>query len=178
VLKCAANEDVLTLRAEDKPNELSLSFEDTKQDRISQFSLKLMDIDQAYLSIPETEYTASITMPSSELQRICRDFNTLSDSVTVEATKDGILFSAEGDVGSGSVHLKPYSDLENKDKSVTINVSEPASLKFNLKYFNNITRAASLSSTVQIQMCNDLPAEIEFKLPNGYVRYYFAPKYE
>ena len=39
-----------------------------------------MDIDQEHLAIPETEYAATVEMPSSEFQRICRDLNALSES--------------------------------------------------------------------------------------------------
>ncbi|ANB12811.1 proliferating cell nuclear antigen [Sugiyamaella lignohabitans] len=135
-----------------------------------------MDIDQEYLTIPEAEYTASITMPSADLQRICRDFKAISESIKIVADKEGVTFIAEGDLGDGSIHLKPYTDLENKDNSVIINIGEPASLSFNLSYFNNICKASSLSSTVTLDLCDDLPSQIEFKLPNGHLRYYFAPK--
>lgn len=176
VLKCAGNDDVLTLRAEDKGGELSLTFEDPKQDRISEFNLRLMDIDQDYLGIPESDYTASITLPSAELQRILRDLKSMAEAVTVEADKEGVRFSAEGDLGKGSVQLKPYTDIEDGDKSVIINISEPVSLSFNLQYFVNICKASALANQVTLQMSNGMPAEIEYKLPNGYVRYYFAPK--
>jgi proliferating cell nuclear antigen len=39
-----------------------------------------MDIDQEHLAIPETEYAATVEMPSMEFQRICRDLNALSES--------------------------------------------------------------------------------------------------
>jgi proliferating cell nuclear antigen len=176
ILRCSANDDVLTLRSGDKPNVLTVAFEDTKRDRVSEFNLKLMDIDQEYLSIPDAEYTASITMPATELQRICRDFKAISDSMRIEATKEGVVFSTEGDLGDGSVHLKQYTDIENKDNSVIVNISEPVSLNFNLTFFNHICKASSLSSTVTVHMHGERPTQIEYTLPNGYLRYYFAPK--
>ncbi len=65
-----------------------------------------MDIDQEHLGIPETAYDATITMSSAEFQRICRDLSALGESVRIEATKEGVKFSAEGEVGTGSVLLK------------------------------------------------------------------------
>jgi len=47
--------------------------ENQSQDRISDFELKLMDIDSEHLGIPDTEYKCQIKMPASEFQRICRD---------------------------------------------------------------------------------------------------------
>ena len=80
VLRAAQNEDLLTLNAEDAPDTLSLCFESSESDRMSEYDLKLMDIDQEHLGIPETEYAATISMPSTEFQRICRDLVLLSES--------------------------------------------------------------------------------------------------
>lgn len=80
VLRCAQNEDILTLKAEDAPDVVNLQFESAESDRISVYDIKLRDIDQEHLGIPETEYAATITMPSAEFQRICRDLMALSES--------------------------------------------------------------------------------------------------
>ncbi len=80
VLRCAQNEDILTLKAEDAPDVVNLVFESSESDRLSEYDIKLMDIDQEHLGIPETEYAATITMPSAEFQRICRDLMALSES--------------------------------------------------------------------------------------------------
>ena len=50
------------------------------QDKISDFEMKLMDIDSEHLGIPETEYEAIIRMPSSEFARICRDLSSIGDT--------------------------------------------------------------------------------------------------
>ena len=69
--------------AEDAPDVVNLVFENSGSDRISEYDIKLMDIDQEHLGIPETEYAATITMPSAEFQRICRDLSALSESGTL-----------------------------------------------------------------------------------------------
>lgn len=80
VLRCAQSEDILTLKAEDAPDVVNLVFESSDTDRLSEYDIKLMDIDQEHLGIPDTEYAATISMPSAELQRICRDLMALSES--------------------------------------------------------------------------------------------------
>ena len=82
VLRAAQNNDILTLKAEDAADVIELQFESVTSDRISEYSIKLMDIDQEHLGIPETEYAATITMPSTEFQRICRDLMAISESST------------------------------------------------------------------------------------------------
>lgn len=80
VLRACQPDDILTLKAEDAPDVVNLTFENKESDRISEYDIKLMDIDQEHLGIPETEYAATISMPAPEFQRICRDLSALSES--------------------------------------------------------------------------------------------------
>ena len=80
VLRAAQNEDIMTLKAADAPDTLNLIFEASDNDRISEYDLKLMDIDQEHLGIPDTEYAATIAMPSAEFRRICTDLLAMSES--------------------------------------------------------------------------------------------------
>ena len=57
------------------------------QERISDFELKLMDIDSEQLGIPDTEYAATVRMPSGEFQRICKDLSSIGDTVIISVTK-------------------------------------------------------------------------------------------
>ncbi|OMJ17436.1 Proliferating cell nuclear antigen, partial [Smittium culicis] len=71
ILKCAGNDDVVIIKYEDDDDILSLVFKDSKNERISEFSIKLLDIDSEYLSIPEQEFECKVSMSSSEFSRIC-----------------------------------------------------------------------------------------------------------
>jgi proliferating cell nuclear antigen len=89
VLRAAGNEDILTIKAEDSPDVVNLLFESSTTSRMSEYDIKLMDIDQEHLGIPETDYAATVTMPSAEFQRICRDLGALSESGTSWTIRDG-----------------------------------------------------------------------------------------
>ncbi len=52
VLRCAGNDDSITLRAKDDSDSMEVFIENTDQDRTSSFEIKLMDIDQERLGIP------------------------------------------------------------------------------------------------------------------------------
>ncbi|OJD33881.1 proliferating cell nuclear antigen [Diplodia corticola] len=177
VLRCAQNEDILTLKAEDAPDVVNFTFESAQSDRISEYDIKLMDIDQEHLGIPETDYAATISMPSTEFQRITRDLMALSESVAIECTKEGVKFSCQGDIGSGSVTLRQHTDVEKEDNNVEIDLSEPVSLTFSLKYLSNFTAATGLSSKVRLCLSNEVPLLVEYSLSNNsYLRFYLAPK--
>merc|ERR1719347_628225 len=110
ILKCMTSKDSLSIQAQSDGDVVNFIFESTDQKRYSNFELKLNDIDQEQLGIPDTEYETIIEMPSSEFQRICRDLAAIGDTVTISATKQGVKFSVNGDIGSGDMTIKGKMD--------------------------------------------------------------------
>mmetsp|Transcript_15758 Transcript_15758/g.15909 ORF Transcript_15758/g.15909 Transcript_15758/m.15909 type:complete len:259 (+) Transcript_15758:34-810(+) len=176
VLKCAGNDDVVTLKSEEGTDTLTMVFESPNQDRISDFELKLMDIDSEHLGIPETDYKCSVRMPAAEFQRIIRDLSVLGDTCTISCTKEGIRFSAQGDLGTGKIMLKHSAGAEEKD-AVVIDMQEPVELNFAIRYLTMFTKATALGPFVTLSLSPDVPVVVEYPIENmGYVRYYLAPK--
>jgi proliferating cell nuclear antigen len=178
VLRAAQPNDVLTLSADDAPDALNLRFESSQQDRITEYDLKLMDIDQDTMAIPETDYAATIEMPSSEFRRICVDLSAMSEAVSIEASKDGIKFSANGDIGNGSVTLRGQTSVgEDSKDDVSITLNEPVNLTFALKYLVNFCKATPLSSKVKICLAQEVPLLVEYQVSDaGKLAFYLAPK--
>ncbi|KAJ3563700.1 hypothetical protein NP233_g8770 [Leucocoprinus birnbaumii] len=106
VLKCAKDDDIVTLKAADEADVLNLVYEAKNSDRIAEYDMKLMDIDADQLGIPDTEYEARVTMPAAEFTRIVRDLSLLGESVRIEVSKEGIRFTSEGEAANGNVLLK------------------------------------------------------------------------
>lgn len=98
VLKCCNKDDIVTLKAEDDGDSINFMFESKDQDKISDFELKLMDIDSEHLGIPETDYKAKVTMSSHEFTRICNDLSILGETVAISVGKDGVKFSVSGEM--------------------------------------------------------------------------------
>jgi proliferating cell nuclear antigen len=178
VLKCGNTTDSLTLIAEDSPDSVLVLFEDTVKDRISEYSLKLMDIDSEFLNIDEMEFDSIITLPAADFQKTARDLSQLSDSLTILVTKDAVKFVAKGDISSGSVIVKPFTDLDKPETSVKVELNKAVDLTFGLKYILDIIKGTSLSTSITVKLADKTPALFEFKLPSGYLRYYLAPKFE
>jgi proliferating cell nuclear antigen len=177
VLKCAQNDDIMTLKAADEPEELTFVFESEKADRISDFDIKLMDIDSDHLGIPDMKYSAVVSMPAGEFQRIMRDMVTIGDSVMIECTKEAVKFSSEGDIGKANVTVRQTTSVDNEDEATTITLEEPVKLKFAVRYLNLFTRATPLSTKVTLSMQPEKPLVVEYKVQeHGYIRYYLAPK--
>ncbi|KAF8944571.1 DNA polymerase delta processivity factor [Linnemannia elongata] len=176
VLRCAGNDDIITLKADDTADVLSLTFENTDNDRISEYELKLMDIDSEHLGIPDTTYEAVVQMSSAEFARICKDLQVLSDSVQIDVTKEGVKFGAKGELGSGAVTLKQNGNVDKEEEATLIELQQNVSLNFSLKYLVNFTKATPLASRVSLSMSSEVPLLVEYKMEAGYIRYYLAPK--
>jgi len=117
ILKCMTSKDSLSIQAQKDGDVVNFIFESMDQKRYSNFELKLNDIDQEQLGIPETEYETIIEMPSAEFQRICRDLAAIGDTVTISATKQGVKFSVNGDIGSGDMTIKGMMTNNNNGSS-------------------------------------------------------------
>mmetsp|Transcript_27626 Transcript_27626/g.45526 ORF Transcript_27626/g.45526 Transcript_27626/m.45526 type:complete len:338 (-) Transcript_27626:242-1255(-) len=117
ILKCMTSKDSLSIQAREEGDVISFIFESQDEKRFSNFELKLNEIDQEQLGIPDTVYSCTVKMPSNEFQRVCRDLSAIGDAVTVSVTKDGIKFSVNGDIGNGDVSIKGMMRA-NKPKPV------------------------------------------------------------
>lgn len=120
-------------------------------------------------------------MPSGDFAKITRDLQGLSESVKIECNKDGVTFSCEGDIGSGSVTVKPNAGVDEKEgTSTVIELTEPVTLTFSLKYLVNFTKATPLSNQVVLSMSEDIPLLVEYPLvkdsKGSHLRFFLAPK--
>lgn len=87
-------------------------------------------------------------MPSGEFARICRDLTQFGESMVISCTKDGVKFSAAGDIGSANIKLAQTASIDKEDEAVTIEMQEPVSLTFACQYLNSFTKATPLSGQV------------------------------
>jgi len=178
ILKCAGNDDLMKMTAEDGTDVVNFTFEG--KSKTSDFELKLLQIESEVLQIPKTDYSVEISMPSSEFQRICKDLTVMGDTVVISATKEGVKFSASGDIGKGNILIKSSESVDSEEgEKTTIKMDEPVELTFALRYLNFFTKATGLSDKVKLCLAKDVPLVVEYSIQDlGYVRYFLAPKIE
>mmetsp|Transcript_5407 Transcript_5407/g.9088 ORF Transcript_5407/g.9088 Transcript_5407/m.9088 type:complete len:258 (-) Transcript_5407:157-930(-) len=176
VLKLADPQDSITLQADQDPSTLKLIFENAKTQKSTEFSLNLIQIDVEHLSIPETEYSSLITINSGEFSKICKELQSLSESLTISTQADLVTLAVEGQAGAGFIKLQS-SDSDKKEDSTMIEVDEPVTQQFALNYLNLFNKASSLSTHTRLCLHQDQPIVIEFKIESlGVLKYYLAPK--
>ncbi|KAL4240784.1 hypothetical protein ACF0H5_001572 [Mactra antiquata] len=179
IIRCAGNDDIITLKTGDDADTVTFVFESPNNEKVSDYEIRLLDIDAEHLGIPETEYNCVVKMPSAEFQRICRDLSQIGESVVICCTKEGVKFSASGDLGTGNIKLAQNANADKEEDSVVIDMQQAVTLTFALRYLNYFTKATPLSSQVTLSMSADVPLVVEYKVADmGYLRFYLAPKME
>mmetsp|Transcript_83547 Transcript_83547/g.269320 ORF Transcript_83547/g.269320 Transcript_83547/m.269320 type:complete len:259 (-) Transcript_83547:172-948(-) len=177
VLKMCAPGDKLKVRWESGADTVSFQCEGG-EDRIADFDLKLMQIESEHMEIPEQHYKVVVKLPSSEFQRICRDLREFGETMQIKASKEGITFSVQGDLGAGNVLLKPREADKPEDR-VSLTVHEPVTATFALRYLVNFSKAAPLCGSVELGLGADAPLLVKYDLENadnGHMQFYLAPK--
>ena len=177
ILKCAPNDAVITLSTNSEET-LEFTFEQPKSDTVAMYQLKLMDIEDAPMDVPEIAHDARIDMPSVDFQKICRDMGSMGDNLIIRCSKEGVRFSTTGElVGAANINIKPSApDVEIP---TVVHVSEPVDMTFALRYLGLFTKATPLSPTVSLCIKREHPLIVEYRLQDvGRVRFYLAPRYD
>ncbi|URE48113.1 hypothetical protein MUK42_14736 [Musa troglodytarum] len=100
-------------------------------------------------------------------------------AVIISVTKEGVKFSTAGDIGTANIVCRQNKTVDKPEEATIIEMQEPVSLTFALRYMNSFTKATPLSETVTISLSSDLPVVVEYKIAEmGYIRFYLAPKIE
>jgi len=178
IFKMCGPSDSLKIRFQNDADTVNFQCESGEDDRIADFELKLMQIESEHMEIPEQQYKVAVKMPSSEFLKVCRDLKEFGETMQISASKDGIRFSVQGDVGTGNVVLKPR-DSEKPEERVTLTVQESVTATFALRYLVTFAKAAPLSSTVELGLGPDSPLMVKYELEkeeNGHMQFYLAPK--
>lgn len=51
-MKCSSTDDIMTIKAQDNADTLTIMFESPNQEKMSDYEMKLMNLDQEHLGIP------------------------------------------------------------------------------------------------------------------------------
>jgi proliferating cell nuclear antigen len=174
LLKTIGNVDIVTFYIEkDDRHKLGIRIENKEKSIISSSKLKLLDLDEDILSIPDVEFDSVITMPSVDFQKYCRDLAIISDTVTI--SKGNVFtMSASGDFAEQEIIIgETTNGLVISKKEIEV------SCKFPLKYLNLFCKSSGLCSNIEIYLKARYPLILIFNCASlGSLSYGLAPKTE
>ena len=137
LLKTITNNDVLAIEINSKEYmDIEITSESKKTS--TKFQLKLLDINESKIEVPNVTMTSITTLPSADFQRLCRDMSNIGTEIEITRSGKELRLSCEG-------------DFANQETSIEcLEESPEISGLYSLRYLNIFTKATSMCSSVQI----------------------------
>lgn len=166
LLKFISNNDTLTMEVKNREY-LDIRIENSNKKTDTKFQLKLLDINEDQIEVPEIEMSSVTMMPSIDFQRIVRDMNNLATDVEITRRNNKFI-------------IQCYGDFANQETSIECNDNFKGELsgKYSLKYLNLFTKATGMCSAVNImQEEENRFLVLKYNVANlGDLRFFLAKK--
>ena len=174
LMKTVSNSDTVSLYVlESNTNELCMMIENADRNSSTTFRLKLLDLDNNELHIPDVEINCVVTMPSNDFQRMCRDMANVGENVEIICEDQTLIFRCNGDFAYQETKIGEATHGLNFNKSD----NETISGVFALKYINLFTKSTNLSNTIELYLKPNYPLILKYNVANlGEIRFCLAPK--
>jgi len=137
LLKSITNSDILNISIDSKEY-MNVEIVSESKNTNTKFQLKLLDINESQIEVPDIEMSTITTLPSVDFQRLCRDMSNIGTEI--EITRQGTLMT-----------LKCDGDFANQETSISCSEESPRiSGLYSLRYLNIFAKGSSMCSSVQI----------------------------
>jgi proliferating cell nuclear antigen len=170
LLKSVGANDIVDLSI-DTQEFITINIQNQVKKSMTKFDLKLLDINEDILVLPEIVMDVTTTLPSADFQRICRDMGSIASDIDIYRDGASLNLECKGDFANQKTVMDCQTTVDTKIGNT-----------FSLKYLNLFTKATGMSSSVQIlqnSMSSDMPIVLRYSIANlGEIKFYLAPKTE
>lgn len=170
LLKSVTNSDVLRLDIKCKEF-MSVEIISEGKKTSTKFELKLLDINESRIEIPDIDMTnvCTTTLPSSDFQRLCRDMSNIGSEIAIVRKANVIQLSCAGDFANQETSIETIETIDHTIRGL-----------YSLRYLNIFTKATSMANTVQIlQEKQNRFLILKYMVANlGELKFYLATKIE
>lgn len=165
LLKTITNNDVLKIEIQSKEH-MNIEITSESKKTYTKFQLKLLDINESRIEVPDMEMSTVTTLPSTDFQRLCRDMSNIGTDIEITRSGKDLRLRCDGDFANQETHI------ECQDESPVITGL------YSLKYLNIFTKATSMCASVQIiQETGNRFLILKYNVANlGELRFYLATK--
>lgn len=172
---CGTHDTIVLYVLKESPNELGIRIENAEKNSRTDFKLKLLDINDREISMPELEFDSVVTLPSAMFQRLCRDMLSLSPSMIITSRPKSMTFSCEGDFASQTTTIGETDD----GLTMATNHDDDISSKYSLKYLTLFCKSSALCTTVSIFIKKNHPLIIMYNVAGlGELKFMLTPLIE
>jgi proliferating cell nuclear antigen len=96
LLKTISNNDILIFEITNKEN-MNIKIENSNKKTSTSFQLKLLDINEDFIEVPNVPVSVTTIMSSVDFQRICRDMNNIGQEIQISRADTRLTIGCEGD---------------------------------------------------------------------------------
>jgi proliferating cell nuclear antigen len=165
IIKTATNDDTMTLQIDaDDSNHLKIVLENGEKKQVTKYVLSLLDRDEPNVEMPSTDFSARITMPSVDFQKMCRDMTLLSaKTVEIKSVGSSMVFSCKGQFATRTTIMGDSDNeftVQKQAKDAIISGS------FSLPHLVLFTKCTNLSNNLELFMKNDWFLMIKYVIAN------------
>ncbi|XP_012842452.1 PREDICTED: proliferating cell nuclear antigen-like [Erythranthe guttata] len=176
VFQLCGHDDSLTLESV-RDYAVKLIFTSPDRDTIATAQLNLVsDFLWTDFVIKDTEPYATVRMPSSGLESMCKMLIVASDTIIISVTKEQVKFSIICDTGAIDYTFVQRTVPADKPEDETViqmhETMEPVSMMVDLEYLKVFTKATLLSKTVTLKFCPDDNLVVVYQIPRfGFLKF-------
>jgi len=163
-LKCMSHFDTMTWLVDDEDiNKLIVVLESAERKEKKTFKLNLMDIEEETYDISPIQFPYSITLPSQDFHKYCKDMASSTDKIEIKATSNKLFFSGKGEIGNIEFEVGETNGGLSII-STTSNTNEIVQGLFELKFLLIFTKCTNLCNQVTMFIKNDYPIIITYQI--------------
>jgi proliferating cell nuclear antigen len=165
LLKTITNNDVLKMEINSKEF-MNIEIISESKKTSTRFQLKLLDINESRIEVPDVSMTRNTILSSVDFQRLCRDMSNIGPEIEIVRVGKELRLRCEGDFANQETCIEcPEDSPEIKGL-------------YSLKYLNIFTKATSMCASVQImQEEGNRFLILKYNVANlGEVKFYLATK--
>jgi proliferating cell nuclear antigen len=165
LLKTITNNDVLTIEINSKEY-MDIEITSEAKKTSTKFQLKLLDINESRIEVPDVNMTSVTILPSADFQRLCRDMSNIGTEIEITRVGKELRLRCEG-------------DFANQETAIECPEESPEITGlYSLRYLNIFTKATSMCSSVQImQEEGNRFLILKYNVANlGDLKFYLATK--
>lgn len=173
LIKTMTNDDNLTLFIEnDDINNLGIRLENGEKKYVTTYKLKLLELDNYDMTIPESTFPFMISIPSERFHKIIRDASSIAECIDIKFvdTKEHsntLIFSCRGEFASLETILTDKTEgfyvnkTSNEENNEIIVQGE-----YELKNLTLFSKCGNLCSNIELYMRNNYPLFIKYQVAN------------
>jgi len=153
ILRRAKPSDVLKLEVVNNKLRIELTGDSKRT-----FNLSLLNLEEEEQKEPNLDFVGSIEISTNLLDEAIEDMGVVADAVLIGLENDKFSVEASGNLSNAKIDLPAGEDVSISLKG------EKISSKYSLEYLKKIIKGSKLTNTAFLQMGNDYPLKIEYKV--------------